>query len=169
MNMFQVIGQLSVSFANIESHLTSLTELLITREDPIVGSLIADDFTLERKIQLIQKLVRFRYCHKPAVREEVENVLKHLNTIKKTRNEFIHGMWSHHSSPIQQFRCVTAKWQEKDKSSWSRFHTKVWTFQSLSDLLHELAIMNQDMFRVLQLVERESMVSMKHSKPQTHK
>jgi hypothetical protein len=91
---YALLGEISVNFSNLEFAMKEILAKLVDGEpDSIAGSLLVDRFILDKTLSTIHCLASFRYCHRPATIEALENLVKSVHEVRKLRNAFIHGLW----------------------------------------------------------------------------
>ena len=93
--IYNLLGQVSVTFATIEHSLVTLLEYLLTDDNcSLVRPYVLDTIPLARRIQMIRKVAELRLSDHSAISEQLRQVLKGITDLRIQRNLFIHGSWS---------------------------------------------------------------------------
>jgi hypothetical protein len=84
------LGLLSVRFAKLEFKLSTILGKLLDPKDDLIPTLITENNSLSKNIELLKKLNRVRNFHHALV----SNLTSQISKIQNDRNLFIHGIWS---------------------------------------------------------------------------
>ena len=141
MTMLAIIGNIATLFSNLEWQMSNvLAKLIDTSDNSIAGSFLADDLTLSKTTQLIQKLTRYRFVHADSTIQRITELCNSVDKVRVQRNLFIHGMWNFKHLDSNKVGVLDMKWKENPGGkSWSRGHEQIFTQQELADLAHTIS------------------------------
>jgi hypothetical protein len=129
------IGKITVSFAELESWLSSFIWALIGPfEEQHVGQMITAEMSFSRKLDLLVSLFQYR-CKDSQAHMQIKELVTQLANLEQQRNTIQHSLWITQSSdPAEATRLkITAKRRH------GLSHAKeVLTSQPLESLVHEL-------------------------------
>ena len=92
-DVYAVLGELSVKFSNLEFAVSNILEMLIDSTAPAVGAILTSNQSLSKNLDLISKLVPFRFAVDSDVAAEVSTVVAEAKDLRTDRNLFVHGNW----------------------------------------------------------------------------
>lgn len=91
LELYALIGFVSIKFATIESRLSELLGTLIHPDEEFLTVTITKELFLNKTIELIKEVGLLRRSVNDKDIEEIVNLAKAL---KKERNDFVHGIWN---------------------------------------------------------------------------
>jgi hypothetical protein len=84
------LGILSTQFAIVEEYIRAILAMIMNRDNLFIGLYAIENNTLEINLQLFKKINQIVGYEK----DELNRIIEKIHLIKKTRNSFIHGVWS---------------------------------------------------------------------------
>ena len=105
---YQAIGRIAVSFAVLESTVSSLCGLFVN-DDQSVGQIVTSEFSFRRTLTMLSSLVRHRIKDENQV-TAIYEVIKKAQKIEDVRNQVIHSVWGKGEDDdyITRFKTSTA-------------------------------------------------------------
>jgi len=133
--MMGLVGDIATRFSNLEWQMSEiLAKLIDTSTNSIVGSFLADDFTLGKTTDLVRKLARYRFVHDDVTVERITKLCDSIDEVRLQRNLFMHGMWNVDANVLAagKISVLDMRWKEKKGAkSWSRGQQHVFSRQDL--------------------------------------
>lgn len=139
---YSAFGVLTAAFSRMEADLRSLISGIAFGEKSVVASAFLDSSQLSENLRILRKLSR-QYWDEES---EILNIVKAIESIRETRNLFIHGIW--HPGSFDQpngFATVTdlKTTYEGDNTKRSWWHSQtlqfsISDFQNILDSVHEI-------------------------------
>lgn len=87
--IYALIGLVAVQFARLEANLTDILGTLIHPNNDLLTATLTENIGFAQKLDLIKKVGRLRSSKE----EEIKQLVSKTGSIRKIRNEFIHGIW----------------------------------------------------------------------------
>ncbi|MFB3386568.1 hypothetical protein [Flavobacterium sp. LAR06] len=84
------IGLITVRFAELESLISHIIEMIINSDDNIIASTIIEGNTLSSNLILLLKINRSRGFEE----ETIQAIIKEIDKSRVLRNSLVHGVWS---------------------------------------------------------------------------
>ncbi|HEX9935046.1 MAG TPA: hypothetical protein VGB38_07610, partial [bacterium] len=91
--VFSMIGELTVQFATLEHRLQGLLEILTGKDNVLIGPLFIHELNLVTLLRKIKIVAECRIQEKKPLLNELERIIKKINTTRAERNLLIHGDW----------------------------------------------------------------------------
>lgn len=152
---FALIGEVATVFSNLSF---AVAEIAATLADPSpgspVGHLVADDRSLARCLQTVQKLSRFRFVHSQDTVTRIAKFCKDVDAVREVRNLFVHGMWNLDPASLSQGKATVfdPQWKEVKNASvtteWARKGDKTFTIDELKGVRDSLGPLVQKGLRL---------------------
>lgn len=90
---YQLIGQISIGFSNLESEIKEIIGILAKSDDEFVNQILLEDNNISQNLKLLIKLTRYRQVEEE---EKIRSLHNAIDKIRINRNLFIHGLWKLH-------------------------------------------------------------------------
>ena len=120
-------GNVAMLLSNLESHVATNLELLISQDCPLAGGLLVDHMTLSQRVQRTKDLAKLRFGHDHAMRDRICELMKEVDKVREQRNDFVHGLWSVDRLIYGELTCHDFKWRLASESHWQRADAEQWT------------------------------------------
>jgi len=154
-----LMGEISAGFSSLEAQMgVLLAKLIDTSTESIVGSFLADDFTLARTTELVRRFSRYRFMHSEDMIQRFVCLCRSVDEVRIQRNLFVHGLWNFDPKILAQGKIVVLdmRWKEDKKSKhWSRGKEHVFTERDLVDMRNNIG----DLFRVVCAINDDTTAS----------
>ncbi|OHB73372.1 MAG: hypothetical protein A2Z25_00210 [Planctomycetes bacterium RBG_16_55_9] len=117
--LYQRIGELTVQFATLEHRLQQLLELLMGKDNSLIGPLFIHHLRLTALLRKITIVAHYRVQEDSPLLRDLIRALKAIETVGEERNLLIHGEWQikdTSSFPVKvrdfRMRYEEGDWQE---------------------------------------------------------
>jgi hypothetical protein len=126
---FALVGTVATGFSTIEFHLQFLLSTLICgKENAPEAMLVLKQKQFGQRIELLKDLVTLKLPKDSELRRKGVELVAALNTLRETRNLYVHGYWLINYPVILSsggIRCSETKWRfNKDDESWTSMTTR---------------------------------------------
>ncbi len=91
--LFQRIGELTVQFATLEHRLQQLLELLMGKNNTLIGPLFIHNLSLAALLRKIRIVAQYKARGNTRFLYDIERTVKAIDAIREERNLLIHGEW----------------------------------------------------------------------------
>jgi hypothetical protein len=91
--LFQGIGELTVQFATLEHRLQQLLELLMGKDNVLIGPLFIHNLSLATLLRKIRIVARYKVRENSRFLYDLERTIKAIDAVREERNLLIHGEW----------------------------------------------------------------------------
>jgi len=165
-DLFQLIGELSVSFSSLEHMLGYILCELVSLNEPFVGGLVTAEAPLHRKLRLIRKLASYRLLNAPDLRKEVLDLVEASDKLRPDRNLWVHGNWelSEEQLMADKVRCFDFRWEHREHSGGGEFvgvREREFTIEQLNQLRSEVQRCAIHALRLVQTVRAAPLLQAK--------
>jgi hypothetical protein len=125
-NIYTIIGLITINFSRLEGLALDYISILSSGFPSVENRMICQDFTLEKKLQTIENLIKLKH-NGPFEKLQLE-LVKRIKELKDDRNLFIHGFWE-----MQEFEdmdktefLAVKKFKYKLETPQNSVFTKIW-------------------------------------------
>ncbi len=91
--LFQGIGELTVQFATLEHRLQQLLELLMGKDNVLIGPLFIHNLSLATLLRKIRIVARYKVRENSRFLYDLERTVRAIDAVREERNLLIHGEW----------------------------------------------------------------------------
>jgi hypothetical protein len=91
--LFQGIGELTVQFATLEHRLQQLLELLMGKDNVLIGPLFIHNLSLATLLRKIRIVARYKVRENSRFLYDLERTVRSIDAVREERNLLIHGEW----------------------------------------------------------------------------
>ena len=91
--LFQRIGELTVQFATLEHRLQQLLELLMGKDNTLIGPLFIHNLSLATLLRKIRIVAQYKARENTRLLYDLERTLRAIDGVREERNLLIHGEW----------------------------------------------------------------------------
>jgi len=132
--LYYYLGLISTKFASLEYNVLNLLSRLVV-DNFVLATTILDKNTLYQNVELIKKINKYQKFEEATVSKLISNISK----VRKTRNLFIHGIWSNPEKEGEQvvIQCAEPKILYEEGSYGASWSPKKYYEFRLSDLEKE--------------------------------
>jgi len=154
---YGLIGLVAVRFARLEAKLTDLLSTLIHPNDEFLADTLTEDIFLAKTIELVKKIGRMRLIDD----EQLQEIVSEANTLRRDRNDYVHGIWSIHVKRIGNIAATCSRrrisFEQTDSmKQWTRgYKSKTITLDSLRKTALRLEGLSQKIETLIQEIERD--------------
>jgi hypothetical protein len=149
--VFSLIGELTVQFATLEHRLQRLLEILMRKDNVLIGPLFIHELSLVTLLRKIRIVALCRIPENKPMIQKLEHVLKRVNTTRAERNLLMHGDWQiedTHYFPIK-VRDFKIRYE---KGAWKEFTETKLTEKKLIQLLRRLKGLVQEVEHMVRIL-----------------
>ncbi len=147
--LFQLIGQLVLSWSNNENLLGHVLMLLLGTDDRSAAAVFATLTTTRARLDLVRRLMMLNVAD-PATRRELEGVLERFSDAGRVRNEVLHAMhFTDEPDEITEAQAMHYVEKAGRPSFDDRQPIDEKRFVELRDIGNEMASLNRDLRELL--------------------
>lgn len=139
--LYAALGELAITFSNLEHNVLLLLELL-THGDAFLGPIILDRLNLSGTLDRLRLYTKARLRENDDLYERTKTLIKDVDTVRVERNLFIHGQWVIDEYILSNGRvsCFQYKLRfNEDDGMWEYLHDHVFTPNQLAEKTVEIS------------------------------
>ena len=147
--LFQRIGELTIQFATLEHRLQQLLELLMGKDNNLIGPLFIHNLSLATLLRKIRIVARYKISENARLFYDLERTVKNIDAVREERNLLIHGDWQIEEAEdfpvkVRDFR------MRYDQSNWQEFTETALTEKKVTRLVRRLKGLGNDVDHLIE-------------------
>jgi len=171
---YAMVGTVATGFSTIEFHLQFLLSTLISgKEAAPEAMLVLKDKQFRQRIELLKDLVTLRLKKGSELRRKGMELVAALNSLRKTRNFYVHGYWLINYPTILStggVRCSDPTWQfNKDDESWTSMTTRDISLADLRKQITQTGRVFEQIHELIKQIHNQLIVPKQVLKPRRRK
>lgn len=141
--LFQRIGELTVQFATLEHRLQQLLELLMGKDNTLIGPLFIHNLSLATLLRKIRIVAQYKARDNTRLLYDLERTIKAIDTIREERNLLIHGEWQVKDTDAFPVKVRDFRMRYED-GDWQEFTETALTEKKITQLVRRLKGLSND-------------------------
>ena len=141
--LFQRIGELTVQFATLEHRLQQLLELLMGKDNILIGPLFIHNLSLATLLRKIRIVAQYKARENTRLLYDIERTLKAIDAVREDRNLLIHGEWQIKDTDAFPVKVRDFRMRYED-GDWQEFTETALTEKKVTHLVRRLKGLSHD-------------------------
>jgi len=135
--LFQRIGELTVQFATLEHRLQQLLELLMGKDNILIGPLFIHNLSLATLLKKIRIVAQYKARENTRLLYDLERTVKAIDAVREDRNLLIHGEWQIKEAEAFPVKVRDFRMRYED-GNWHEFTDTALTEKKVTHLVRRL-------------------------------